>query len=179
MSLILRGCCRLLQRATLLNTQTDGNAAQAAQQALPQRGHAAPLLRATLPLGMRQALQGSFSAVSKPNFAIKFSFESSRRDLHNTILCTALQSHFFFSKFSNFNFAKMLLKFVDILLILPEFCYILTKFRRNFTKICQIVRPASVTAEKLWDPRKNPTLAAISRQPLADRGGPTQYGLIS
>ena len=48
----------MLQRATLLNTQTDGNAAQAAQQAVPQRGHAAPLLRATLPLGKMGGHQG-------------------------------------------------------------------------------------------------------------------------
>ena len=31
-----------------------------------------------------QALQGSFSAVSKPNFANKYAFESSRQDLHFT-----------------------------------------------------------------------------------------------
>ena len=36
-----------------------------------------------------QTLQGSFSAVSKPNFASKYSLESSRRDLHNALLCTA------------------------------------------------------------------------------------------
>ena len=42
-----------------------------------------------------QTLEGSFSAVSKPNFARKYAFESSRRDLHNALLCTALQSHFF------------------------------------------------------------------------------------
>ena len=35
-----------------------------------------------------QTLQGSFSAVSKPNFASKYSLESSRRDLHNALLCT-------------------------------------------------------------------------------------------
>ena len=40
-------------------------------------------------------VQGSFSAVSKPNFASKYAFESSRRDLHDALLCTALQSHFF------------------------------------------------------------------------------------
>ena len=45
--------------------------------------------------GIRQTLEGSFSAVSKPNFASKYAFESSRRDLHNALLCTALQSHFF------------------------------------------------------------------------------------
>ena len=46
-----------------------------------------------------QTLQGSFSAVSKPNFASKYSLElaicsleSSRRDLHNALLCTVLES---------------------------------------------------------------------------------------
>ena len=37
-----------------------------------------------------QTLQGSFSAVSTPIFASKYSLESSRRDLHNALLCTAL-----------------------------------------------------------------------------------------
>ena len=37
-----------------------------------------------------QTLQGSFSAVSKPKSAIQYSLESSRRDLHNALLCTAL-----------------------------------------------------------------------------------------
>ena len=31
---------------------------------------------------------GPFSAVSKLNFASKYSLESSRRDLHNALLCT-------------------------------------------------------------------------------------------
>ena len=39
-----------------------------------------------------QTLQGSFSAVSKPNFASKYALESSRRDLHNALLCTVLES---------------------------------------------------------------------------------------
>ena len=42
-----------------------------------------------------QTLKGSFSAVSKRNFASKYAFESARRDLHNALLCTALNSHFF------------------------------------------------------------------------------------
>ena len=37
-------------------------------------------------------LEGSFSVVSKPNVASKYAFESSRRDLHNALLCTALKS---------------------------------------------------------------------------------------
>ena len=56
--------------------------------------------------GYRQTLDGSFSAVSKPNFAGKDAFESSRRDLHNALLCTALQSQFF---------VKMLPTFLQIL----------------------------------------------------------------
>ena len=40
----------------------------------------------------RQTLQGSFSAVSQSNIASKYSLESSRRDLHNALLCTVLES---------------------------------------------------------------------------------------
>ena len=35
-------------------------------------------------------LKGSFSVVSKPNFASKYALESSRRDLQNALLCTVL-----------------------------------------------------------------------------------------
>ena len=48
------------------------------------------LLELAASRGIGQTLQGSFSAVSKPNFARKYAFESSRRDLHNALLCTAL-----------------------------------------------------------------------------------------
>ena len=70
-----------------------------------------------------QTLQGSFSAVSKPNFASKYALESSRRDLHKALLCTALKSHFFliarilpkiiekFAKFQIFRIFFNLLKF--------------------------------------------------------------------
>ena len=49
-----------------------------------------------------QTLQSSFSAVSKPNFASKFSLETSRRDLHNALLCTVLQTQNFSQKSSTF-----------------------------------------------------------------------------
>ena len=39
---------------------------------------------------INRTLRGSFSAVSTPNFASKYSLESSRRDLHNALLCTVL-----------------------------------------------------------------------------------------
>ena len=42
---------------------------------------------------IRQTLESSFSAVSKPNFARKYSLESSRRDLHTALLCTVLESN--------------------------------------------------------------------------------------
>ena len=48
-----------------------------------------------------QTLEDSFSAVSKPNFASKYAFESCRRDLHNAPFCTALQSQFFVKMLPN------------------------------------------------------------------------------
>ena len=45
-----------------------------------------------------QTSRGSFSAVSTPIFASKYALESSRRDLHNALLCTVLQSQFFRQK---------------------------------------------------------------------------------
>ena len=47
-------------------------------------------------------LAGSFSAVSNPNFASKYSVESSRRDLHNALFCTVLQSQNLSQKSSTF-----------------------------------------------------------------------------
>ena len=47
-----------------------------------------------------QTSRGSFSAVSTPIFASKYSLESSRRDLHNALLCTILQSQNFSQKSS-------------------------------------------------------------------------------
>ena len=49
-------------------------------------------LHSIMSLGFASARSASFSTVSKPNFASKYSFESSRRDLHNTLLCTATRS---------------------------------------------------------------------------------------
>ena len=48
---------------------------------------------AASPGPMRQTLEGSFSAVSTPNFASKYALESSRRDLQNALLCTVLESN--------------------------------------------------------------------------------------
>ena len=45
-----------------------------------------------------QTSQGSFSAVSTPIFASKYALESSRRDLHNALLCTVLNAQNFRQK---------------------------------------------------------------------------------
>ena len=70
----------------------------------------------------RQTLEGSFWAVSKPNFASKYAFESSRRDLHNALLCTALKPHFL-PKFARI-LAKKIAKIFRTLSIanFAEFC---------------------------------------------------------
>ena len=49
----------------------------------------APMLGLTK-LSNYLTLKGSFSAVSKPNFASKYALESSRRDLQHALLCTVL-----------------------------------------------------------------------------------------
>ena len=108
-----------------------------------------------------QTLEGSFSTVSTPIFATKYSLESSSRDLHNTLLCTALQSHFFCEKI-----AKILLTFVNVLLIfvkiLLDFDKISAEFHRNFTGICQIAN----LPEKYQTVSERPT--ANGRQREAD-----------
>ena len=78
----------------------------------PSRGSKATRYEtlAAAPRGFGQTLEGSFSAVSTPNFANKYAFESSCRDLYNALLCTALQSQLFgqnlpktFAKVCKFN----------------------------------------------------------------------------
>ena len=79
-----------------------------------------------------QTLEGSFSAVLKPNFASKYSLESSRRDLHNALLCTVLESNASFATL-NFSFKKLLnsllfASFCQTLLDLPKFAGIWPEF---------------------------------------------------
>ena len=65
--------------------------------------------------------------------ATKYSLESSRRDLQNALLCTALHFHFFPK------IAKIVANFYrdfTTQYVLPKFCNIFTKFRWNFAVIC-------------------------------------------
>ena len=122
----------------LLAALTFGSAASCARAPLA-RSEARYFFDVLWPmLGLTQlsnclTLKGSFSSVSKPNFASKYAFESSRRDLHNALLCTALQSHFL-SKFSilpNISLKNKSLKFCKfgrISRISENFCNFLTKF---------------------------------------------------
>ena len=54
-----------------------------------------------------RTFQGSFSAVSKPNFARKYALESSRRDLQNALLCNVLVGSVWVKKYTKINFEKM------------------------------------------------------------------------
>ena len=79
-----------------------------------------------------QTSRGSLSAVSTPIFASKYSLESSRRDLHNTLLCTVLQSQNFSQKSSTF-FRDWIIEFPFFLFlrrILHFFCECLMIFFR-------------------------------------------------
>ena len=76
--------------------------------------------------------RGSFSAVSTPIFATKYSLESSRRDLHNALLCTVLDFYLisnvwiFLVKCLLFFliFAKKIADFSKLLLNFAEFWWI-------------------------------------------------------
>ena len=62
-----------------------------------RRGSRGPMLGLTQ-LSNYLTLKGSFSALSKPNVASKYALESSRRDLHNALLCTVLNAQNFRQK---------------------------------------------------------------------------------
>ena len=88
-----------------------------------------------------QILRGSFSAVSKPNFASKYSFESSWRDLQDLHAFAPLRPQYFRKFSSNFFafFGKILQKFVIFEFFSLIFAQILMKFCRNFADILENV----------------------------------------
>ena len=81
------GYWRLCARASRFAADRQELQAQQVRSAARAAHHPQPCLGS-----IGQTLEGSFSAVSKRNFARKYAVESSRRDLHNALLCTALQS---------------------------------------------------------------------------------------
>ena len=87
-----RGTWRRRARRTSA-ARSNGESGRLDQAVQPERYFTAGVKKSTR--RSRSDEKGSFSAVSKPNFASKYAFESSRRDLHNALLCTALQSQFF------------------------------------------------------------------------------------
>ena len=80
-----------------------------------------------------QTSRGSFSAVSTPTFASKYSLESSRRDLHNALLCTVFQSQNFSQKSPTF-FREWILNF-RCFHFYVEFCNFFCEFSVNFFRI--------------------------------------------
>ena len=99
-----------------------------------------------------QTLQGSFSAVSKPNFASEYALESSRRDLHNALLCTVLNAQNFRQKSLKIllilspNFAK----FANFREILPKFCSKWKRVRCRSFWIRPSTRTWNFNATFLW-----------------------------
>ena len=93
MSVLSQGSDMLNARLTISLTARGSSSSKSASK---QPGQHRPAIQKLI----GQTWQGSFSAVSRPNFARKYALESSRRDLHNAVLCTALQSQFF-SKLAN------------------------------------------------------------------------------
>ena len=84
-----------------------------------------------------QTSRGSFSAVSTPIFASKYSLESSRRDLHNALLCTVLQTQNFSQKSPTFlrGWIIEFLIFFIFLRILVKICIFSANFWWNFVRI--------------------------------------------
>jgi hypothetical protein len=79
-----------------------------------------------------QTSRGSFSAVSTPISSSKYSLESSRRDLHNTLLCTVLQTQNFSQKSPTFfrDWRSEILSFFIFLVKWLKFCIL--NFSANF-----------------------------------------------
>ena len=79
----------------------------------------------------------SFSAVSTPIFASKYSLESSRRDLHNALLCTVLQTQNFSQKSPTFSFAieYWISDFFSHFLVKLCILHFSAKFWWNFVRI--------------------------------------------
>ena len=94
---------------------------------MPAIGAPPPLDLGDLYAESGQTWKGSFSAVSKPNFASKYALESSRRDLHNALLCTVLES--IIEKWGTFFNLKIFVKN----------CWIFSYFFPKFRKFCQNV----------------------------------------
>ena len=71
-----------------------------------------------------QTSRGSFSAVSTPIFASKYSLESSRRDLHNALLCTVLVGSVWVKKYTKIYIEKMHRSLISIFSskIAKKFC---------------------------------------------------------
>ena len=82
-----------------INLSEDGRRAVRAAQR-PFAAHAASATQGIRTRRTRNLSRLVREAVSKPNFPSKYALESSRRDLHNALLCTALHR---FSLISNFS----------------------------------------------------------------------------
>ena len=118
---------------------------------------------------------GSFSAVSKPNFASKYSLESSLRDLHNALLCTVFESQFFrqtIAKFSSF-FSQFLLFFRDFARFFRNFAKFLPEFlkiSRKSIKFANFYEFYGVRDKTRTQIRRRPIVLPLDGVEVAVRG---------
>jgi len=109
-----------------------------------------------------QTSRGSFSAVSTPIFASKYSLESSRRDLHNALLCTVLRSQNFSQKSSTFfrrgdwiiEFPFFSISSSNFAFFLRTFDKKISGFRAKFQRRVTSVAFQSILRNKLENCRK-------------------------
>ena len=104
-----------------------------------------------------QTSRGSFSAVSTPIFASKYALESSRRDLHNALLCTALKSHFFKHLLE---FCQNLRKISEILLLKKK-CWISQILQKNGKHLTKKWDYRAVQRSALCRSRREPSNAYL------------------
>ena len=101
----------LLWRTRIWHTIRGLQSEPSPQQNLRQRvliRHEIPMLTLHVTqLSNYLTLEGSFSAVSKPNFASKYALESFRRDLQNALLCTVLVGSVWVKKHMKIKIEKM------------------------------------------------------------------------
>ena len=89
-SSIAKGACLRRQRFTIANCFVVEEAGTLSFPPSPLQASLPVVWQQPTMISGQETWQGSFSAVSQPNFARKYLLESSRRDLHNARLCTVL-----------------------------------------------------------------------------------------
>ena len=163
--LILNVCLWKWFFETFLKIHWSSRAALKGRQPRPPRRRPGAAGRGSV----GQTWQGSFSALSRPNFARKYAFESSRRYLHNALLCTVLQSQNFSQKSPTF-FRDWIIEVLIFFIFVVKFCIFLrifdeffSGFRAKFQKRVTSVAFQSILRKQIRKLPKNLKSVKITR----------------